>query len=91
MEGLDGGWDVSSQEVLGCEGRPRRRDVAAPERVDLTADGADGTDMNESERMAASMALSRTSDFAPPRRTLHGVSLIREIREIRGRFFAGHA
>jgi hypothetical protein len=41
--------------------------------------------------MAAGMALSRPSDFATPRRTLHGVSLIREIREIRGRFFAGHA
>jgi len=30
MEGRDRGWDVSSQKVLGCEGVPRRRDVAAP-------------------------------------------------------------
>ena len=30
MEGLDRGWDVSSQKVLGCEGGARRRDVAAP-------------------------------------------------------------
>jgi len=39
--------------------------------------------------MAASMALSRTSDFAPPPGALDGVSPIREIREIRGPFFAG--
>ena len=30
IQGMDGGWDVSSQKVLGCEGRPRRRDVASP-------------------------------------------------------------
>jgi len=34
-----------------------------------------------------SMALSRTSDFARPPAALCGVSPIREIREIRGRFF----
>jgi hypothetical protein len=28
--GRDWGWDVSSQEVLGREGVPRRRDVGAP-------------------------------------------------------------
>jgi hypothetical protein len=48
--------------------------------VDLTADGADVTDKKERESVAADMALSRRSDFAPPRRTLYGVSLIREIR-----------
>jgi len=32
IDGAGRGWDVSSQKVLGCEGRPRRRDVAAPER-----------------------------------------------------------
>ena len=35
------------------------------------------------------MALSRPSDFAPPPGALCAVSLIREIREIRGPFFAG--
>ena len=70
IEGVDRGWDVSSQEVLGCEGVPRRRDVAAPEGVDMTADDADGTDKKERERMGAGMALSRTSDFASPVRRL---------------------
>ncbi len=70
IDGVDWGWDVSSQKVFGCEGRPRRRDVAAPEGVDLTADDADGTDRKESERVAASIALSGTSDFARPVRRL---------------------
>jgi len=48
-------------------------------------------DKKEPERVAAGMALSRPSDFGPPPGALDGVSLIREIREIRGRFFAGHA
>jgi len=38
--------------------------------------------------MAASMALSGTGDFAPPPGALCAVPLIREIREIRGPFFA---
>ena len=66
-----------------------------PEGVDLTADDADDTDKKGPEGMAPGVALSRTSDFAPPPGALHGVSLIREIREIRGPFFArsrvGHA
>ena len=53
--------------------------------VDMTTDGENDTDGKERERMAASMALSRTSNFAPPPGVLHGASLIREIREIRGR------
>ena len=85
--GRDWGWDVSSQEVLGREGRPRRRDVAAPEGVVMTADGADGTDKKNREEW-------RQAWRCPGRATLPalcGVSLIREIREIRGPFFAGHA
>jgi len=83
------GWDVSSQEVLGLRGGGQwRRDVASPERVDLTADDVDGTDKKEPERVAARMALSRPSDFAPPPGALRGVPLIREIREIRGRSLA---
>ncbi len=38
--------------------------------VDLTADGADGTDRKESERVAASIVLSGTSDFARPAQRL---------------------
>jgi len=38
--------------------------------VDLTADGADVTDRKEPERVAASMALSRPSDFARPAQRL---------------------
>ena len=53
--------------------------------VDMTTDGENDTGGKERERMAASMALSRTSNFAPPPGVLHGASLIREIREIRGR------
>ena len=30
MEGRDRGWDVSSQKVLGCEGRPWRQVVLTP-------------------------------------------------------------
>jgi len=87
IAGVDGGWDVSSQEVLGREGRPRRRDVAAPEGVVMTADGADGTDKKNREEW-------RQAWCCPVQATLPalcGVSLIREIREIRGPFFAGHA
>jgi len=42
------------------QGRRRR----LPERVDLTADGADDTDKKEPESMAARIVLSRMGDFA---------------------------
>ena len=57
------------------------------ERVDMTADDVDGTDKKNREEW-------RQAWRCPERATLpalHGVSLIREIREIRGPFFAGHA
>jgi len=81
----------SSGSRGGATATRRRR----PEGVDLTADDADDTDKKGPEGMAPGVALSRTSDFAPPPGALCGVSLIREIREIRGPFFArsrvGHA
>jgi len=46
-------------------------------------------DKTEPERMAANKAMSGTSDFAPSPGALCGVSLIREIREIRGPLVAG--
>jgi len=55
--------------------------------VDMTADDVDGTDKKNREEW-------RQAWRCPERATLpalHGVSLIREIREIRGPFFAGHA
>jgi len=51
--------------------------------VDLTADGADDTDKKAPEGMAAEMALSGPTTLP----ALCGLSLIREIREIRGPFF----
>jgi len=91
IEGLDRGWDVSSQKVLGCEGAGRATGHRRPEGVDLTADGADDTDKKGPEGMAAEMALSGPTTLP----ALWGVPLIREIREIRGPFFGrsrvGHA
>ena len=61
---LDGGWDVSSQKVLGCEGghgdetSPPPRGWIWPRMTRLTRIGKTG------KSMAAGMALSRPSDFA---------------------------
>ena len=42
IEGLDGGWDVSSQEALGCEGVGGwRRDVSSPDVIEALAWGWD--------------------------------------------------
>ncbi len=75
--------------------RPRRRtqNRAGPgcvstrsrfHAVDLTADGADGTDKKQPEKMAARMVVSGTGEWGRSRHRPSGLHLIREIREIRG-------
>ena len=64
IEGVDRGWDVSSQEVLGCEGGARRRDVASPEVI-VGLDG--GWDVSSQEVLGCEGG-RRRRDVASPER-----------------------
>ncbi len=83
-ESLDGGWDVSSQEVLGCEGGDG--DGTSPPRGGVSDRG--WHDKTEPESMAPKHGAVPDERLRRPPKALCSVSLIREIREIRGPFFA---
>ena len=66
IEGVDGGWDVSSQKVLGCEGG--HGDGTSPPREGGFDRG--WHDRKQRESMAARRVVSGPSDFARPVRRL---------------------
>jgi len=84
IEGRGRGWDVSSQEVLGCEGGDG--DGTSPPRGGVSDRG--WHDKTEPESMAAKHGAVPDERLRRPPKALCSVSLIREIREIRGPFFA---